>query len=427
MLSVLVVPSVIQRAGVAAALKGISLALGFAISISLARMLGPDGFGVYAFCFSVISICALPVGTSLNQFVMREVARAKKSGSEGLIKGLINRALYWIFCFGSLISILLIFLSDQFDKHLLLFALPLITLTALVVLFTEVIRGCGLVLQSQWPDMVMRPLIFLTSVWMLSSQSGLQSDTAMLAYTLAVFLTLLVLVLTFLKTVRTEAYRVSLPTFKIREWLGAIPWFMSNNAIGVFSVQLAFVILGYLSERVSEVGAFQLAVSFALFINLPLVIANLFLGPKIAGWWQAGELQANLKIVTRVTRVISLFSATGSVLLLTFSEVILGALYGEDFVFVADALQIMVVGQLINVVFGPAGLMLMACGFERQALLGRTLGTAISVMVTIVTVREWGAVGAAYGVTAGLLVWNVWMMIKLREHVRTPILFLLGR
>ena len=233
--------------------------------------------------------------------------------------------------------------------------------------------------------------------------------------------------LNLLKTVRTEAYRVSLPTFKNREWLGAIPWFMSNNAIGVFSVQLSFVILGYSSERVSEVGAFQLAVSFALFINLPLVIANLFLGPNIAAWWQAGELQANLKIVTRVTRIISLFSAAGSVLLLTFSDVILGALYGEDFVFVADALQIMVVGQLINVVFGPAGLMLMACGFERQALLGRTLGTAISIMVTIVTVREWGAVGAAYGVTAGLLVWNVWMMIKLREHVRTPILFLLGR
>ena len=71
--------------------------------------------------------------------------------------------------------------------------------------------------------------------------------------------------------------------------------------------------------------------------------------------------------------------------------------------------------------------MLVACGFEKQALLGRALGTAISIMVTVFTVQKWGAVGAAYGVTAGLIVWNIWMMIKLRKHVRTPILFLMGR
>ena len=76
MLSILVARDLLRKVGGSAVLKGSSLLLGFLISILLARTMGPEEFGRYVFAFSVISLAALPVGTALNQFVMRESARA---------------------------------------------------------------------------------------------------------------------------------------------------------------------------------------------------------------------------------------------------------------------------------------------------------------------------------------------------------------
>ena len=69
----------LQKASGTAMLKFSSLLLGFVTSIVMARELGPEAFGRYVFVFSLASLAALPVGTALNQFVMRETARARAS------------------------------------------------------------------------------------------------------------------------------------------------------------------------------------------------------------------------------------------------------------------------------------------------------------------------------------------------------------
>lgn len=416
----------LQKASGTAMLKFSSLLLGFVTSIVMARELGPEAFGRYVFIFSLASLVALPVGTALNQFVMRETARARAKGANSLIKGLLIRGHFWILS-SSLIAFFLMWLvGDLLNNNLVQWAFLIIPLMALTALRSEVIRGVGLILKSQWPDMVLRPLIFLATVCGLAMLDRLTPISALLAYTLALSITFTILLLLSRLITRDTDYRQIEPQFDDARWLKLLPWFMALSGLGAVSNLSGSVILGVVNSDPSEVAAFQLSLSFAALIGLPLVVVNLVIGPQITSWWEKGDKAACIDLAAKMTGAATAVSVLAGTVVLYFPDIILRAFYGEDFVFAARSLQILVVSQIINVAFGPVGLVLALCGFERKALTGQAIGLVVSVAVSLMLVDTWGAMGAATGVLTGLVVWNVWMAVQVKRHWGGPYFFLLS-
>lgn len=426
MLSVLVARDLLGQVGGSAVLKASSLLLGFFTSILLARTLGPDEFGRYVFAFSVISLAALPVGTALNQFVMRESARAFALDSPALIKGLIKRSYVWVSSIGLLVCGSLWWVSARSDDTTLMWGLPVIPLMALVALRTELLRGAGFILQSQWPDMVLRPLSFVVLTCGLIITSALTAVTALVAYGAALSITLFIVVKLFYSSIATEKYRETQAEFDDGRWIRSMPWFMAISAIGAGSTLSGAIILGLAGTDVSQVAAFQLGLSFSALVGLPLVIVNLVVGPQITQWWEAGDKDACVALLSQMTRLAAGVSVVGGAVVLYMPEIILGVFYGGAYEYGVKTLQVLVVSQIVNVAFGPVGLALTLSGFERQAFAGQLAGLLFSVSITVMLVREWGAVGAAVGAFAGLLVWNIWMAFQVSRHWGGPFLFLLS-
>jgi O-antigen/teichoic acid export membrane protein len=425
MLSILVARDLLRKVGGSAALKGSSLLLGFLISILLARTMGPEEFGRYVFAFSVISLAALPVGTALNQFVMRESARAFSLESPALIKGLIKRSYVWVSSIGLLVcGSLWWWVSARSDDTAFIWGLPIIPLMALVAVRTELLRGAGLILQSQWPDMVLRPLCFVVLACVLMITNALTAVTVLVAYGAALIITLLIVVRLFHSSIATEKYRETPAEFDDGRWLKSMPWFMAISAIGASSTLSGAIILGLVNTDVSQVAAFQLGLSFSALVGLPLVIVNLVVGPQITQWWEAGDRDACVALISQMTRLAAGVSVVGGALVLYLPEIILGAFYGDAYEYGVKTLQVLVVSQMVNVAFGPVGLALTLSGFERQAFTGQLAGLLVSVSITVLLVGRWGAVGAAVGAFAGLLVWNIWMAYQVRRHWEGPFLFL---
>ena len=127
-----------------------------------------------------------------------------------------------------------------------------------------------------------------------------------------------------------------------------------------------------------------------------------------------------------MTRLAAGVSVVGGALVLYIPEIILGVFYGDGYEYGVKTLQVLVVSQMINVAFGPVGLALTMSGFERQAFTGQLAGFLVSVLITVMLVGEWGAMGAAVGAFAGLLVWNIWMALQVRRHWGGPYLFLMS-
>ena len=425
MLSVLVARDLLRKAGGSAVLKASSLLLGFLTSILLARTLGPDEFGRYVFAFSVISLAALPVGTALNQFIMRESARAFALDSPALIKGLIKRSFVWVPSIGLLVCVSLwCWVSGRSDDATFVWGLPIIPLMALVALRTELLRGAGLILQSQWPDMVLRPLSFVVLTCGLMITSALTAVTALVAYGLALVVTLCTVVWLFRSGIATKKYRETQAEFDDGRWLRSMPWFMAISAIGAGSTLSGAIILGLVNADVSQVAAFQLGLSFSALVGLPLVIVNIVVGPQITQWWEAGDKDSCIALLSQMTRVAACVSLVGGAAVLYLPEIILGVFYGDAYEYGVETLQVLVVSQMVNVAFGPVGLALTLSGFERQAFTGQLLGLMMSLSVTVILVGECGAAGAAVGAFAGLLVWNIWMAFQVRRHWGGPFLFL---
>jgi O-antigen/teichoic acid export membrane protein len=219
--------------------------------------MGPEEFGRYVFAFSVISLAALPVGTALNQFVMRESARAFSLESPALIKGLIKRSYVWVSSIGLLVcGSLWWWVSARSDDTAFIWGLPIIPLMALVAVRTELLRGAGLILQSQWPDMVLRPLCFVVLACVLMITNALTAVTVLVAYGAALIITLLIVVRLFHSSIATEKYRETPAEFDDGRWLKSMPWFMAISAIGASSTLSGAIILGLVNTDVSQVAAF---------------------------------------------------------------------------------------------------------------------------------------------------------------------------
>ena len=201
---------------------------------------------------------------------------------------------------------------------------------------------------------------------------------------------------------------------------------MAISAIGAGSTLSGAIILGLLGTDVSQVAAFQLGLSFSALVGLPLVIVNLVVGPQITQWWEAGDKDACAALLSQMTRLAAGVSVVGGAVVLYMPEIILGVFYGDAYEYGVKTLQVLVVSQMVNVAFGPVGLALTLSGFERQAFIGQLAGLLVSVSITVMLVGDWGAIGAAVGAFAGLLVWNIWMAFQLRGGWGGPFLFLLS-
>jgi O-antigen/teichoic acid export membrane protein len=56
-------------------IKTSSVGFGFFTAVLLARMLGAEGYGIYAYAFALVTLLAMPAKAGLPQLVVRETAR----------------------------------------------------------------------------------------------------------------------------------------------------------------------------------------------------------------------------------------------------------------------------------------------------------------------------------------------------------------
>ena len=67
----------IARGGIGSlTVKVANTVFGIALGIILARALGPEGYGTYAYVFALVAIMAIPAQFGLSNLVIRETARA---------------------------------------------------------------------------------------------------------------------------------------------------------------------------------------------------------------------------------------------------------------------------------------------------------------------------------------------------------------
>ena len=404
-------------------LKLVSLPLTLATSILLSRGLGPEGYGQYVFVLAVISLLALPVGPGLGQLVTREVAKYHHGEKWGLFRGLLRRAHQWVILGSALMAVVIALLAARNatwtvdDRWTLLFlATLMLPLLGLNALRGSTLRGLRNVFYAQLPELLARPGLHLVIAGGLLAAGMLNPATALASQIAATALAFGVGAW-FLWRLKPAEVGQARPDYRHGEWGRALLPFTLLAAVGTLNGQIGILALGWLGTD-EDVAALRVAMSGAMLVVLSLTIVNMVIGPHITRahrdndkprLHRLSKQSARAALLVALPIALPLFFLGGPIVQLVYGEV-----YRDT---VTLPLAILVIGQLINVAFGSAGLFLLMSGHERDSLMGQLVGLLVNVVAALILIPLRGVDGAATSIVLGLLTWNGFMAFRLVKQL----------
>ena len=80
-------PEIAWETGWSFALKAANTGLGFLTTVLLARLLGAEGYGIYAYAYALVMLLAMPAQSGLPNLIVRETARGLAEGTPDRVKG----------------------------------------------------------------------------------------------------------------------------------------------------------------------------------------------------------------------------------------------------------------------------------------------------------------------------------------------------
>lgn len=404
----------------------IVVGLGLVIGIVLTRLLPAEQMGIYLLVSSIVAFGALVAGAGISQLCTRYVAQYLAVGQADRVRPALRVLLRLGVGCAAATAVIAVAVTGSFGQN--------------------VYRGPGLfllsVLLGAWVFGVAAQAFFADSL------RGLSEIRAASLYggpvTSALIMSGLLAVLAFdrgitvndvlMLVVAATAAGTACAALSLRLRLRRLPRGPSGNGSqmsirGVFavSVPLAFTngllftlssadlwVLGAVRST-ADVAVYGVASRSATLVAMPLLVVFGVLPPVIAGLNASGDL-IRLERVLRMTATAA--SAPAALLTLTFVVAggpLLALIYGEHYRAGASLLVILSIGQLIAVLTGVCGLVLVMTGHQRLLLLVTAATVVATVVMLVVAVPLWGMVGAAVVSTVGLSVQNIALLTVARR------------
>lgn len=398
--------------------------LAIVTSIILARVLGPSGYGAYAFAFAVVNLLGVPAVVGFNQLTIREMAAYRTTGKHGAAAGLLRRAdqlaLLASLVLAGLTALCAWLFGGGWDPLLrdaLLIGLPAVPLLALIRVRQGALQGLRRIVRGQLPESVVLPLLFLllVGVFLLLPDRSLDATTAVALHVLAAVAALAFGWLLLRLHVPKEIASAE-PRFRTREWLAsAVPLLFVAGLYVVNSKADTVMLAGFKGPE--PVGVYNVASRGAGFVGFFLMAGQRALAPTISRLHEESERERLQRVVTAVVRVVAALTLPVALTFVLAGEWILTWVYGAEFAGGAPALAILSVAYLLAVATGPVGYLLMMTGHERDAVRGVGVGAALNVTLNALLIPQWSVTGAALATGTSMVIFNLVLVWQVRRRL----------
>lgn len=143
-----------------------------------------------------------------------------------------------------------------------------------------------------------------------------------------------------------------------------------------------------------QVAYFSVAQRISLLTSFVLMAVNVVVSPKFASYSAINDREGLRRTAIFSVRLLLMSMLPFLILILSFPSNFM-ELFGAEFIEGASLLQILVVGQAINVVSGPVGYVLMMSGNERDMSLVSTICSVGMLIFVPVMIKLFETTGAA--------------------------------
>lgn len=383
--------------------------------IIYARFLGPDQYGLYGYVMSIIALLTLPVTAGLPNLIVREIANFQLEEKWQYLLGLISWSRWYVLII-SFITVVISILAIYYNffrssvASLLIFALVIIPFRGLLVQQGAILNGFRKPILAQIPSQILAPLITLGLLsFFILNKSNL---TGVILIQVSIVASLLAFALSafYLHKIIKQESKIEIPKYLIKQWHVSLTPFTLMAIIGTLNTELASVLLGWL-DTTESVAFFKVAMQGVMLIALGLSSINAVIMPQVARFYRQGDLKQTQQLLTKSVRISSLVSLPIILTLIFFGRFAIEILFGKEYLSAYPLLVILCVGQAVNVLMGSVGLVLNMTHNEKYALRSLLITLFISVVLLVILIPSYSAIGAAIAVSIGLIIWNVLMAI----------------
>jgi len=384
--------------------------------VVLARILGPSGYGSYAYVLSIVSLLSLLAAMGFPQLLVREVSAYHEKKRWDLMKGIIIRS-HQVTLVASIVIVFStavlvytgIFRLRIFESEVLLLALFLIPVRVITKVKTEIIRGYKYIVLSQLPSLVLDPLLFLLFVAFIYFLKG--KDIVVIGAIEARVLSALVvlLIVTYLSHVRRPLFLKNIsPVFRTRLWGKVALRMLFIGSLLLVMNQTDILMLG-IFKNARDVGLYRVAQRCAQLIGFGLVAVNTTIAPTVSSLFAAGESERLQRLMIKSARSTVFYAMPLALLLILYGKPVISIAFGHDFVFAGSALILLVTGQFFSAIMGSVGIFLTMTGHEKDTAKGMVLAALLNVLLNGLFIPSWGILGAALATSSTLVLWNIFL------------------
>lgn len=398
--------------------------LSFVLALLLARALGPERYGVYAYVFALISLLAIPAQSGLTSLIARETAKALATEEWGLMRGMWRWAGRAGVCYWLIVALVTGGLARAFAGrvgvgHLVPFALGLV-LGFFVVL--EDIRaggalGLGNVIAGQLPEMVLRRaflIVFVLGSILLFPSINLTATNVLALHALAEVIAFGIGIGMLWKVRPAPLKGVLKPVYEERHWRRAVLPLALPAGVQLANQNIGILLVGVFWTA-ADVGIYRITLRGATFVVFGLLAMNWVAGPHFARLHASKDIDRLKRLAIGSARA---SFAAGSLVTLAF--VIWGGgflrlVFGRGFSQGYVALAILSVGYLVSAAMGPLDFLLSMTGHERTTA-RIAIGTLVcNVILSFALIPKLGMNGAAAATALTLMVWNTALYAAVRR------------
>jgi O-antigen/teichoic acid export membrane protein len=388
-------------------IRGLAVLMGFGVSFVIGHWFGPAANGTYALVTQSATFLAVVAVGGLDLAVLRQFAASGAQFGRVSTRSLL-RVIGYLLALAGMGIVLLSFGGPDFlhwavggtlPAHGLLILCIMLVARALTRVASAVLRA-----QKQYAFGQMVEVLLIPSTTLLAIALGLAATVGAILWVTAIGgLTIgLIGIGCALAGTRRDAaaadvpmrplLRIALPLWGVAIALNVADWFglvVVANVLGIY-----------------EAGIYRIAVQVGT--CFAIISMGLFsvLSPQISAAHALGDTAQVGRLARHATLLSVVFALPPAIMLLLFAEPLL-ALIGPAFVAAAPMLRIIVVGQILYTITGPAGLVLAMTGHERTNLMVTLISTASLIFVAPFAARAFGAIGVAAYIAAIQVLRNV--------------------
>lgn len=399
-------------------LRLVSKLLALILAVLLARSLGAEGYGAYAYVIALISLLAIPAQFGMPQLLVRETARAVVDEDWGRLRGLwlwSNRVVCIISAgvavAASFVALLLVGRLGVESMLLFFIALLLIPLIALGNLRGSALYGLRKVVAGQIPEYLARPVLFIGIVAMFSIylSEPLTPIDAVMAHAMAAALAFLLGVGILRRSWPKEMGPPRpTPVYRKLEWSRSVIPLGLIAAMQLLTTHIDVVILGWF-EDAESVGVYRVAAQAAILVAFGLDAINTVVAPSIARLHRQLRFDELQYVATH-----SALYSTGIAFIViatfvVFGEELLRVVFGSEFAAGNKVLLVLCIGQAVNAAVGSVGYILKMCGYERDVATAVAGSAVVNIVLNLLLIPGFGEVGAAVATACSLTILNVYL------------------